>query len=205
VGLAIASPGGPQFVRAQVAPDEYSDAVQHLADMMDTLTSLRGVIDRAQFDLDALSLQLAFADPSESVGWMRDHIAFEPYIGLLRGAEGTLMSGAGNSLDQAVLLAHLLKDAGFEARVARGRLSSSQARELVQQTRKRDPEPGPFVDKEAATEILDRLATSGAEPNGDAARMIASVLDPPRPHRCSRQQNATPAACSSASRPSVSM
>lgn len=147
--------------------------------MMDTLTSLRGVIDRAQFDLDALSLQLAFADPSEILGWMRDHIAFEPYIGLLRGAEGTLMSGAGNSLDQAALLAHLLKDAGFEARVASGRLSSSQARELVQQTRKRDPEPGPFVDKKAATEILDRLATSGAEPNGDAASMIASVLDPP--------------------------
>src|SRR5688572_3380542 len=40
--------------------------------------------------------------------FVAEQIRYQPYAGLLRGAEGTLMARAGNAADQAVLLAALL-------------------------------------------------------------------------------------------------
>lgn len=94
--------------------------------------SLRQVINRSAFDTDALLDELAY-DADGIIAFVRDEIAFEPYAGLLRGPKGTLMSQAGNSLDQAVLLAKLLRDAGYDARVARGTLSADDSRLLLRQ------------------------------------------------------------------------
>ncbi len=49
-------------------------------------------------------------------------IRFEPYPGVLRGAAGTALVGAGNDLDQAILLAELLERAGYRTRFVRGTL-----------------------------------------------------------------------------------
>ena len=49
-------------------------------------------------------------------------IRYEPYQGVLRGAAETALVGSGNDLDQAVLLAKLLQQAGYRTRFARGRL-----------------------------------------------------------------------------------
>jgi hypothetical protein len=94
------------------------------------LKELEAEIDRSNFDLPAVMDQQDF-DQQKFIAFVRDEIRFEQYAGLLRGAEGTLVSGAGNSLDQAVLLATLLNDAGFEARIVRGRLENEQARQLL--------------------------------------------------------------------------
>jgi hypothetical protein len=91
---------------------------------------LRSEIDRSKFELAALGDSLDW-DPAAIIRFVREEIAFEQYEGLLRGAPGTLMSRAGNSLDQAVLLGTLLKDAGLDARILRGRLSQDQARTLL--------------------------------------------------------------------------
>lgn len=61
-------------------------------------------------------------------------IEYAPYEGSVRGARGTLESGAGNAIDQALLLAALLEARGGEARLARGRLNWSQAALLVMGT-----------------------------------------------------------------------
>jgi len=49
-------------------------------------------------------------------------IRYEPYRGVLRGAEGTALANSGNSLDQSLLLAKVLRHAGYRVRFVRGRL-----------------------------------------------------------------------------------
>jgi hypothetical protein len=94
------------------------------------LRQLGSMLDRSQFDPGALLEALDF-DAGQIVDYVRQEIRFQAYAGVLRGAEGTLISRSGNALDQSLLLAKLLKDAGYDARIARGRLSRTQARALV--------------------------------------------------------------------------
>src|SRR5215217_1454331 len=93
----------------------YEEARSRLDQLMVAVDELRPQIDRAQFDVEALSLQLGF-EADDIVAFVRGEIAFEQYPGLLRGAHGTLIGRAGNALDQAVLLTTLLTYAGYETR-----------------------------------------------------------------------------------------
>jgi len=52
-------------------------------------------------------------DPNQIFAFVRDRIAFEAYVGSVRGARGTLWSLAGNTLDKASLLSALLQASGF--------------------------------------------------------------------------------------------
>ena len=83
------------------------------------------LLDRSSFDLGALLDALDY-DPGRIVKFVAEDIAFEDYPGVLRGPLGTLTSRAGNDLDQALLLARLLKDAGLEARIALGKATAGQ-------------------------------------------------------------------------------
>ena len=172
-GLLLMSPGVQQFVIAQVEPSEYEQALARLNAFMDKLEELRSHIDRTQFDVEELSFELAIEDPETIVDWVRNNVYFEQYLGLLRGAQGTLMSRAGNSLDQAILLQKLLRDAGYETQIARGSLSDEQAQLLIQQmTVLREPEPV-FGDIEAIKETISSLS----ELVGQDVEGIADAFD----------------------------
>lgn len=131
IGMILLAPGGVGFVLAQSQPDPTELALERVEQFMENVQALRDLIDRTQFDVDALAFELAFEEPDAIVRWVRDHIAFEQYAGVLRGPQGTLTSRAGNAFDQAVLLAKLITDAGYDARVARGRLEPAAAEILI--------------------------------------------------------------------------
>ncbi|MGE5599442.1 MAG: Ig-like domain-containing protein, partial [Bacteroidota bacterium] len=72
-------------------------------------------------------------DPLKIYSYVRNELDYEPYAGLTKGPERTLLERAGNDLDLAALLASLLRAAGYQARFVRGRirLSIQQAMDWV--------------------------------------------------------------------------
>jgi hypothetical protein len=70
-------------------------------------------------------------DPIALLEWVRSQTRWVPYRGVLRGPVGVLLDRQGNSLDRALLLATLLRHAGYEIRLARAELPAERARELL--------------------------------------------------------------------------
>ena len=64
-----------------------------------------------------------------------DEVAYDPYAGALRGANGTYWGLVGNSVDQALLLSALLDEALVETRFAVGELSDEAAEWMMDSTR----------------------------------------------------------------------
>ncbi|MFV2062477.1 MAG: hypothetical protein ACC726_03065, partial [Chloroflexota bacterium] len=77
-----------------------------------------------RWNIEALAEALEF-DPMAAFRFVRDHIRYEPYRGVLRGAEGTLAARAGNSLDRSLLLAALLDEMLVDYEFAFARLDEA--------------------------------------------------------------------------------
>lgn len=141
--VAITLTFNPVWTFAAPSPGALPETTVAIERKLDLLNALRATVDRRQFDTGALVDGLDW-DAETIIAFVRDEIDFEQYPGLLRGPLGTLLSRAGNSLDQAVLLANLLKDAAVDTRIARGQLTQPQARVLLgQMHRERGTEPPP--------------------------------------------------------------
>ena len=124
------------------------------------LDAAGGVVRRfrpEEWEVDALAASLG-KDPAAAFEFVRDAIAFDPYAGVLRGAEGTLAARAGNAWDRALLLRALLAKSGFKTRLAFATLDGAMATRLVQRAHQR-PARG----------------LSGAAPAGLLTNVIAAV------------------------------
>jgi hypothetical protein len=82
------------------------------------------------WDLDALALELAFDLPAMHA-FVRDHIAYDPYPGVLRGADGTLSARSGSAWDRALLLFDLVSASGYDARFVTGVLGDADTAALL--------------------------------------------------------------------------
>lgn len=59
--------------------------------------------------------------------WVNNNIEWEPGWGVYKGALGTLMDGRGNAFDQCLLLAELLREAGYTANIIQGAIRLEEA------------------------------------------------------------------------------
>lgn len=91
--------------------DAHSEATETLEKLADERLDAEPVLEAADYDLDSI------------VAWVAENTRWVPYPGVLRGVNGVLLDQSGNSLDRSLLLASLLADAGYEARLVHGRLS----------------------------------------------------------------------------------
>lgn len=112
--------GGAQLaIDKPASADERTEKLGVYIDMIDELS---GLIDPSSYDTPALLDHLDY-DASSIASFVREDIRYEQYPGILRGAEATLRGRAGNAADQSLLLASLLRDAGYDARI----VSAAQA------------------------------------------------------------------------------
>ena len=74
----------------------------------------------------ALAEKLGYS-PAKVLAWVHDNIKYEPYWGSLKGAKGTLVSGAGNATDQASLMIALLRASNIPSRYVSGRIQINES------------------------------------------------------------------------------
>ncbi len=102
-------------------------------------------------------------------------LGWEPYIGILRDASGTLLAGGGNSYDRALLLQAMLEAAGEKTRLMKGDLAAPEGEKLLDSFRKRKAPARPPVDLKAlATEL--GVDAAGLEAAVGARRREESTL-----------------------------
>lgn len=159
--------------------DEYLAAKARLDKMFGLLAQARAQIDRSSFDLNALLDKLNY-DAQDIVDFVKNEIRFEQYPGLLRGPAGTLMNRGGNALDQSVLLAKLLNDAGFEARIASAKLTVDQANLLFKASLSAPPpDTGLQVTPELIATMRELNSLTGT-PNEMLEKTLESLRKPVR-------------------------
>lgn len=129
--------GAPAGLHAQSGHPKQSSVsfAQYQSSMDQTyliIDEMIASLDRSRFELDPLLEALDY-DAQRIIDFVSSEIAFQQYPGVLRGARGTLMGRSGNSIDQSLLLASLLRNAGYDARIVEGRLAESEALELVKE------------------------------------------------------------------------
>ncbi|HEY4282189.1 MAG TPA: transglutaminase domain-containing protein [Chthoniobacterales bacterium] len=100
------------------------------AEASDAAAKRTTVVPREAFDVKAKAAQLG-KNVDKIFAFVRDEVRFEAYSGVLRGPRGTLMAGAGNSFDRALLLGSLLHENGFEMRYVHGVLDDEKASLLI--------------------------------------------------------------------------
>jgi hypothetical protein len=111
-------------------PPQRAKIEQRLEDTFDALQEIVDTAGHREFDVSAV-VQRTGTDSEKLFEWVRDNTGWVPYRGALRGAKGVLLERKGNSLDRALLLSALLKEAGWTARLAHGTLPAAKVEELL--------------------------------------------------------------------------
>ncbi|MGH9408792.1 MAG: transglutaminase domain-containing protein [Vicinamibacterales bacterium] len=165
-GLALwnLTPASSSRAAAEGAPQ----APQGVAEPPSLASSLNAV------QVDAAALPATATDPAAKAAalggsvdavfaFVRDQVRDEVYAGVLRGARGTLLAGAGNASDKSLLLASLLRARGLPVRFVRGHLAADRAAAIVDQMFDSVAKPG-------------RLTVPPPQPGDPPARAAARAL-----------------------------
>jgi len=117
-------------LHAEPAEFNYEAFEEAVDDMTRRLEAVQQRVDQTRFNAEDWLDTLDY-DAEEVLRAVSTEIAFQPYEGVMRGVNGTLQSHAGNSADQALLLAFLLNSAGYDARIVRAELTEADALRLL--------------------------------------------------------------------------
>lgn len=145
----------------------------------DRISSLRPHVDDSEFDIMPAVERFDF--DAEQIGrFVTENVRYEPYDGVLRGAQATLSARAGNAIDQSLLLIALLEMAGYDAQILRiGEADSELAGLLADAAMRPRPTAPAIADMQALEAALAEALGSRADEAG--AGSIARSLGPREP------------------------
>ena len=134
-------------------------------------------IPRAAFDPAALAVELE-ATPEAAHRWVRDETDLLPYAGTVRGAAGTLMERAGNSLDRVLLLDALFAQQGIEnRRLVLVLLDEATVWELWNEWEAHGPRSFPGQNAEADFELEDVVRQVAEDTGADPETLARDLRD----------------------------
>lgn len=176
------TPGAP----TPKSPASLAPKSDPVTEIKNATADLKAAIDYSQIDVGT-QLSKIGKDPRAIAAFVQNEIRYEPYMGALRGARGTLLARAGNSLDRALLLSEMLRSAGYATRFAEGSLSESQATQLVRaafSARPAGPQLDPSLEEMVHraqthfTYLSNTLHNAGfTPPDGDAGAWMKAVRE----------------------------
>lgn len=156
-GSESAATAAPTLPPCAAPPLDPNDPIAKLpapsGKLWSSIDAAQSALPRQRYDVAAAAASLG-RNVQASYEFIRDRFALDAYPGVMRGAQGTLIAGAGNPDDQAVLLAALLKANGFTVRFARSTLSDADAAVLTQRVTAFIPQPFPTTDPNATIASL---------------------------------------------------
>lgn len=161
---------------------EYRQAKAELGARLHALRLVHQAADLPPSSVAALGAALAH-DPLVAHAYLINEFEYEPYAGVMRGANGTLAARSGNSLDLSLLLQGLLEgaDPPLEMRFAMAELSSEQASALVAETAIRSTGGNAsLVEAAAETMFAGRQAIGEHDPLELAGGELRAVLQDAR-------------------------
>lgn len=97
------------------------------------LERIEAALPASVADVDTLADRLDY-DIDAAIAYVHEEVRFEPYVGVLRGPDGTALAARGNAWDQALLLAALINTMGGEAQVVVGTISAQDASTMLNRT-----------------------------------------------------------------------
>ena len=111
----LALPSAANLADAAGAPLPAPAAPADNVDLLARATEMAERFPAVEFDPELKAKELGDGvDPA--FAYVRDHVRFEAYPGVLRAAKGAYMARAANAADRSLLLAQLLKSNGIKTR-----------------------------------------------------------------------------------------
>lgn len=153
MGLSWLRPPGTAYAQEGSSADPLPEWIGEVNSYLEGVEKITAALPAT--DVESASKGIG-AKPEHAFAWVRDHVAAEPYPGLLRGANQTIASQAGNSFDQAVALAGLLEKRSVTVRFAVGSLPKGLAQKLPGEAKKQSAVVG--RERALATQRLLALA-----------------------------------------------
>lgn len=103
LGLVVAACGGSSGGNGTAGVGNQASGAS-AASSLDQPAVLRDLLSKFPAELtDVDALADSLKTPAEVFAFVRDRIAFEPYRGIMKGAQGTLLTRGGNSVERALL------------------------------------------------------------------------------------------------------
>jgi hypothetical protein len=165
-GLATKASAEPD---GAVTSAEVERVVEVIREAYDDARAALEQLPRERFETHPV-LEASDYDSNAIVTWVERNTHWVPYRGVLRGADGVLLDRKGNSLDRSLLLARLLEDAGYDARLVRGRLSADAVKAILSvasMPAEGQPPPEPF--------FVDSVMEAAARASSEAAALAKLV------------------------------
>ncbi len=178
--LAVFS-AGVLFGTAQAHAEEqeraaaFRSVIEQADAAAERLAAFRPLVDDSVFEISSAVEGFDF-DGDELARFVAEDVRYEPYDGVLRGAQATLSARAGNAIDQSLLLISLLEMAGYDAQLLRAGGGNGELARLLTDAAMRPRQAAPAIaDARRLEAALAQALGSRAEdvPVSEISRSLA--------------------------------